>query len=237
MMMMSNREIRVLDHGYVRLVESYGSDERVIESARMSTNKGFNGWDSDQKLLNYLYKHKHMTPFEFCGMTIEVQLPLFVVREWHRHRTQSYNEMSARYTKVPDVFYIPEMANVLDRATASTVNKQAQPAEHSAQATEASISMWLKMLEGSLSVAATTYAEGIARGVPKELARLAMPVAQYTRMRASANLRNWLQFLRLRLAPEAQYEIRQYAIAVDCLIAECFPRTWELFNAEQQVHE
>src|ERR1044071_9645751 len=91
-------KISVLDSGYVELVEVWGSDERIIESARMSTDKGFNGWGTDEKpgdekLLRYLYEHKHMTPFEMGGMIIEVQAPIFIFREWHRHRTQSYNEM------------------------------------------------------------------------------------------------------------------------------------------------
>jgi thymidylate synthase (FAD) len=135
--------IPVLDHGYIKLIESYGSDERIIEAARMSTNKGFQGWGpfkcdmcagfgqvdennrpvngfdlicprckgqstvpGDEKLLSYLYSHKHATPFEMAGLIIEVQAPIFVFREWHRHRTQSYNEMSARYTPLPDINYM-----------------------------------------------------------------------------------------------------------------------------------
>src|ERR1700761_5591412 len=113
--------IEVLDHGYVELIETYGAGvagvfaERewndyecgIIEAARQSTQGSFRGWDQDEKLLKYLYAHKHTTPFEFAGMVVEVQAPIFVFREWHRHRTQSYNEMSARYSQLPDVFYIP----------------------------------------------------------------------------------------------------------------------------------
>ena len=101
-------EEKVLDHGYVRFIEAYGSDQAVIEDARMSTNKGFQGWEKDAKLLKYLYDHKHMTPFEGSGMKIEIVAPIFVFREWQRHRTQSYNEMSARYTPLPDVNYVPD---------------------------------------------------------------------------------------------------------------------------------
>src|SRR6185503_21212421 len=120
-------EIKVLDHGYVKLIETWGSDERIIEAARMSTNKGFLGWGTeekpgDEKLLKYLYEHKHHTPFEMAGMIIEVQAPIFVFREWHRHRTQSYNELSARYTPLPDVNYVPSLERI---STMDQKNKQA----------------------------------------------------------------------------------------------------------------
>src|ERR1041385_5991189 len=105
-----NDKITVLDHGYIQLIETWGSDERIVEAARISTNKGFLGWGTteapgDEKLLRYLYEHKHATPFEMAGMIVEVQAPIFVFREWHRHRTQSYNELSARYTLLPDTNY------------------------------------------------------------------------------------------------------------------------------------
>lgn len=110
--------MKVLDCGYIELIESWGSDERIIEAARMSTGKGFNGWGTpgapgDEKLLAYLYNHKHMTPFEMAGVVIEVKAPIFVFREWHRHRTQSYNEMSARYIPLPDENYIPTIERVM----------------------------------------------------------------------------------------------------------------------------
>src|ERR1700677_1308753 len=151
-------KVQVLDHGYIVLVESWGSDERIIEAARMSTGKGFLGWGpkegacskcgvteseakraavesgrarsfcgedglgtdhdwkrepGDEKLLRYLWENKHATPFEMAGMTIEVQAPIFVFREWHRHRTQSYNEMSSRYVPLPDVNYVPSVERLM----------------------------------------------------------------------------------------------------------------------------
>jgi hypothetical protein len=144
----------VLDHGYVALIEPWGSDARIIESARMSTGKGFLGWGpkklcswcqapegdpnlckvggphiyqdgfpGDEKLLRYLWENKHTTPFEMAGMTIEIQAPIFVFREWHRHRTQSYSELSARYTPLPDVNYLPSVERLMMNAGGS--NKQA----------------------------------------------------------------------------------------------------------------
>ena len=107
--------IEVLDHGYVQFVEAWGTGHEqegvadyevgIIEAARQSTQGDFRGWGDDRKLLKYLHDNKHATPFEFAAMVIEVQAPIFVFREWHRHRTQSYNEMSARYAPLPDLYY------------------------------------------------------------------------------------------------------------------------------------
>lgn len=224
----------VLDHGYVQLVESWGSDASIIEAARMSTNKGFKGWGTpeqpgDEKLLGYLYRNKHATPFEMAGLIVEVKAPLFVFREWHRHRTQSYNEMSARYVPLPNENYLPTMTRIVEGVKA-TGNKQAGgTAKFDSEAT----AQWLEQLERFYQQAESIYQDGLNSGVPKELARLVVPVARYSRMRASANLRNWIAFLILRQAPNAQWEIRQYADAVASIIQKRFPRTWELYVESQ----
>lgn len=232
-------KISVLDdEGYVSFVEGWGSDESIIEAARMSTGKGFNGWGTndepgDEKLLAFLYNNKHATPFEMGGVVIEVKAPLFVFREWHRHRTQSYNEMSARYIPLPDENYVPSLERVMVGANTATTNKQAQGNGTALQKHDALD--WLNSLNEVYAHAQQVYENGIELGVPKELARLPVPVARYSRMRASANLRNWLGFLTLRQAPAAQWEIREYANAVGQVIAERFPRTWELFTKEKQI--
>lgn len=252
--------MKVLDHGSVELIESWGSDERIIEAARMSTGKGFAEWGpvhaedclarwnfiagrtvepctctpkaGDEKLLAYLYTHKHATPFEMAGVVIEVKAPIFVFREWHRHRTQSYNEMSARYIPLPDENYVPNVEALVARSleAASTKNRQAGGAR---ACSDEEARGWVFKLIDAFDHAQRVYEEGLALGVPKELARLPVPVARYSRMRATANLRNWLAFLTLRMAPNAQAEIRVYANAVGQLIAENFPRTWALFEAER----
>lgn len=223
--------MKVLDHGYVDFIESWGSDERIIEAARMSTNKGFLGWGTsdapgDEKLLRYLWENKHHTPFEMAGMTIEIQAPIFVFREWHRHRTQSYNEMSARYTPLPDINYVPTLERCL---LSSKTNKQAGTIKGAAELTEEKANEWLNNLEEHYKYAESVYQAGLRLGIPKEVARLIVPVGRYSKMRASANLRNWLAFLTLRLNPAAQWEIRQYATLVGKIVQEQFPRTWELF--------
>lgn len=247
----------ILDHGYLGYVEHWGSDERIIEAARMSTNKGFLGWGEwhcrncqahdndlkagdncqecgstaiewrvgDEKLLAYLWHNKHATPFEMAGMVIEVQAPIMVFREWHRHRTQSYNEMSARYTPLPNLNYIPSVERLMLN---STTNKQTQGTGE--VLTEAAAKEYQVALAAAYWADQQFYEKALRHGVPKELARLHLPVGRYSRMRASANLRNWLAFLTLRLDEKAQWEIRQYANAVGNLIAKHFPRTWELFT-------
>ncbi len=225
----------VLDHGFVNLVESWGSDERIIEAARMSTQKGFLGWGphedgspGDEKLLAYLWNNNHATPFEMAGAVLEVQAPIFVFREWMRHRTQSYNEMSARYAPLPDVNYIPTVDRLM--MNAGGTNKQAGTVAGADVLTEWEALSYQRSLIASYQDAQCVYSDALANGVPKELARLVLPVGRYSRMRASANLRNWLGFLTLRMASQAQWEIRQYADAVHALLAPLFPRTLALFD-------
>jgi thymidylate synthase (FAD) len=250
-----------LDHGYLEPVESWGSDERIVEAARMSTDKGFRSWapyqecrtchawrfygatdhdscsgssDHDWRdvpkgdfgLLSFLYGHRHSTPFEFAGLVIEVQAPIFVFREWHRHRTQSYNEMSARYTPLPDLNYVPTVERLMLN---SKTNKQAGTVAGAAELTPEAAEGFRQALRENYAASEALYQLALLSGVPKELARVHLPVGRYSRMRASANLRNWLLFLTLRMDQGAQWEIRQYANAVGDLIAERFPRTWELF--------
>ena len=248
----------VLDHGYVKLVEGWGSDARIIEAARMSTDKGFLGWGGqhdttcptyaglpinpekqcgcvgrpgDEKLLAYLWNNKHATPFEMAGLVIEVQAPIFVFREWHRHRTQSYNEMSARSTPLPDVNYVPTVERLMLN---SKTNKQAGTVKGAAELTELAAKAYRNRLTSMYDDQERLYQEALAAGVPKELARIHLPVGRYSKMRASANLRNWLAFLTLRMDPAAQWEIQQFAAEVGEIIAQTFPRTWTLFAANQK---
>lgn len=243
---------KVLDHGYLFKVGRWGSDESIIEAARMSTAKGFQGWgplgkisvsdvvdgevkvtvkkiEGDEKLLRYLYEHKHMSPFEMAGLIIEVQAPIFVVREWQRHRTQSYNELSGRYTEMPDLYYVPS----LDRFRASKQSSKNKQASEEGFTEEDALAYRgeFQLLNG---VCRTVYKEMLNAGIAREVARMVLPLNQYTRFRASANLRNWMQFLSLRLDPAAQYEIRVYAEALASLLRDEFPRSMELFDCRTQ---
>jgi thymidylate synthase (FAD) len=181
-------------------------------------------------VLRYLYEHKHATPFEMAGMIIEVQAPIFVFREWHRHRTQSYNEMSARYVPLPDTNYIPTIERLMMN---SQTNKQAGVIKGAEELNKAKCESYLVELKNEYESQEQLYQVALRMGIPKELARIHLPVGRYSRMRASANLRNWLAFLTLRMDQAAQWEIRQYANVVGSIIAKLFPRTWELFNGEK----
>lgn len=268
--MEKGHEIKVLDHGYVRLVDYMGNDEAIIEAARMSTGRGFTGWDAnkecsccglrfpktqtvigyactdytgvgdgfdhdwkdipgDGKLLAFLYANKHMTPFE-CGgeMMIEVQAPLMVFREWHRHRTQSYNEFSARYEQMPNLHYLPAIDRIQHQ---STTNKQGSAeAFHPEDARRI-----IEKLDCEQRDIYDHYDAWVEGGVAKEIARLNTPVSRYSKMRAKTDLRNWLAFLTLRMAPNAQWEIRQYANAVAEMVKAIWPRTYALFE-EHDLH-
>jgi thymidylate synthase (FAD) len=265
---------KLLDHGYIEYIEHWGGDYRIVEAARMSTNKGFKGWGShcrwcgisrahaqanhsdgcvsqdfdeensrivygaprshdfvpgDEKLLRYLYENKHSTPFEMAGLIVQVKAPIFVFRQWQRHRTQAYNELSARYTPVPNEFYIPTVERLMmDGGT----NKQAQGKK---ALTREEAQAFIGGLKEAYRDQAAFYTAAHVMGVPNELARLSMPVGQYSVMRTSANLRNWLAFLTLRMDEHAQWETRQYANVVGSLISSLFPRTWELFMEGREV--
>jgi thymidylate synthase (FAD) len=250
----------ILDHGYIELIETWGSDERIVEAARMSTGKGFLGWGErhdtscpatqpskpgsafggdcnckptpgDEKLLRYLWENKHATPFEMAGATFEIQAPIFVFREWHRHRTQSYNEMSARYTPLPELNYIPTVERLMLNAKAG--GKQAGTVTGAAPLTVEQAEKFRFGLRLVYDGQQQLYEDALSWGIPKELARVHLPVGRYSRMRASANLRNWLAFLTLRSTakgPGAQWEIRQYADALHSILSGAFPRTLQLFD-------
>lgn len=230
-----NKEIKVLDNGYVRLVEAYGNGDinlpeaGIIEAARQSTQGSFRGWEEDEKLLKYLYNNKHATPFEFAGMVIEIKAPIFVFREWHRHRTQSYNEMSARYSPLPNENYIP----TIERCMLVGASKQGAALIGTSNLTHEGVIRWLELLNEAYIKAEDVYQHGLVIGIPKEVARILVPVGRYSQMRASANLRNWLAFLTLRMSAHAQWEIRQYANAIGEIIKEQFPQTWKLFSNAQ----
>jgi len=236
--------IKVLDHGFVRLVEAWGGGDAqvsgdpewpdadnecgIIEAARQSTQGSFRGWEKDAKLLAYLHNNKHSTPFEFAGMVIEVKAPLFVFREWHRHRTQSYNEMSARYAPLPNDNYMPTVERLM--MNSKDGNKQAGAIRSAEEITEDEAVRFQGELQLQYERFEEEYQKSLNWGIPKELARLGMPVGRYSQMRASTCLRNWLSFLTLRMSPQAQWEIRQYANAVAEIIEQEFPKTYKLFE-------
>lgn len=221
--------MRVLDYGEVELVSANASDLSVVAAARVSHGVEYanasKGPQSDERLIRYLMEHDHGTPFEHNLFTFYVKAPIFVVREWHRHRVGwSYNEVSGRYTELPEEYYVPVRIRV-----AAPKNRQG-----SVPLPEAD---WL--LEGlasyeitSQSMAAhATYRRLLEAGVARELARLVLPLNTYTAFYATCNARSLMHFLRLRQAEDAQWEIRQYADAMAAIFAETMPITARAFRS------
>ena len=200
---------KILNCGYIRLVDSMGGDLSIVRSARVSYNADWRaGQDtgSDEKLIGYLMANGHNTPFESVVATFEVKAPIFIIRQWQRHRTQSYNEVSARYTELPEEFYIPEMDNV---GLQSKHNKQGRENQQNPNANEI-----VQSITKQNTLAFEQYHKLLALGCPREIARSVLPLGTYTKMFATANLHNWFRFLQERCHPHAQYEIRLYALAI-----------------------
>lgn len=220
---MNDQLIDVLDHGYVRLVDSMGSDLSIVRSARVSYNADWrSGVDegSDEKLLNFLWKNKHTSPFESVEFQFEIKCPLFIARQWHRHRTFSYNEVSARYTELPEEFYVPQIEQI---GKQDTRNKQGRIITGDSTHEEGVV-----IVTEHCKNCFELYRDLLTNGWPRELARSVLPLATYTRFFAKGNLRNWLHFLELRLDQHAQYEIRVYAEAIKSLMRSVIPVTWEM---------
>jgi thymidylate synthase (FAD) len=215
----------VLDHGFVRLVDYMGSDLSIVRNARISYDAAWRAGEdegSDAKLIRYLMKNGHNTPFEAPAITFEVKAPIFVIRQWHRHRTQSYNEISARYKQLPQEYYVPELVNI---TTQSTDNKQTRTTQQHPDAFHIR-----QLIEQENRASFKRYCELLKLGTPRELARTVLPTGTYTHMFASANLWNWMRFLKERLHPHAQYEIQVYAKAIAKELAALYPVSMEAFK-------
>jgi thymidylate synthase (FAD) len=209
----------VLDHGYVRLVDHMGDDLSIVRAARVSYDAAWRAGEdtgSDKRLINYLWSHKHTTPFESVTFTFEVHAPIFVFRQWHRHRTWSFNELSARYRELPEEFYVPS-AGVLKAQSQN--NKQGRDGDLDPEIVEASTECMRTMGASAFEA----YRCMLEAGVARELARSVLPVSTYSTMFATVNLLNLLKFCTLRCDPHAQYEIRVYANALIALIEPIVP--------------
>lgn len=210
--------IKVLNHGLVRLVDHMGSDLSVVRSARVSYDAEWRAGEDegkDAKLIDYLVKNHHTSPLEAVSFTFEVKAPIFVLRQWHRHRTWSFNEVSARYSELPEEFYVPKLEHI---TTQSTSNKQMRTTVQHPQA-----AAWADSIRHSCQSAFFLYREMLQYGVPRELARGVLPVNTYSHMFATVDLHNLAHFLKLRLHEHAQYEIRVYAEAMLELITPIVP--------------
>ncbi len=213
----------VLDHGFVRVVDYMGDDAAIVQAARVSYGRGTRRVSEDQGLVNYLMRHRHTTPFEMCEIKYHVKLPIFVARQWIRHRTANVNEYSARYSILDNEFYVPSSEHLAAQATANRQGRgeilEGAAARHV-----------LDLLREDAERAYAGYAELLnedASGMPldptrpglaRELARINLTLGFYTQWYWKTDLHNLMHFLSLRADPHAQYEIRAYAeIMIDTL--------------------
>lgn len=213
-------KIDFLDHGFVRLVDHMGTDLSVVRAARTSYDAAWRAGDDeagDVKLINYLWKNRHTTPFEAVTVTFEVKAPIFVFRQWHRHRTQSYNELSARYRELPEEFYTPDAAII---GTQSASNKQGRQLDDELTGLRRDDLHWYEM---ACHEAFRTYKHLLEQGWPRELARSVLPVSTYSHMFTTMNLLNAFKFITLRSDSHAQYEIRVYSDAMLTLLESFVP--------------
>lgn len=211
--------VKVLDKGFVRLVDFMGGDQGVVDAARVSYGGVSKGPEADKKLIAYLLKHSHMTPFEHSVFKFHVSAPIFVARQWFRHRFAAYNEISFRYTEVKDYFYMPEAWRGQDKKNkqgSSAAVELDQPALHA-------------MFKDQVDAALSTYKKMIEMGVAREMARMVLPVNLYTEFYWTVNARSLMNFVVLRADGHAQWEIQKYGEAMAQAFKALMPWTYEAF--------
>lgn len=217
----------VLDHGFVRVIDYMGDDAAIVQAARVSYGAGTKHVQNDEGLIRYLMRHWHSTPFEMCEVKLHVKLPVFVARQWIRHRTANVNEYSARYSILDREFYIPAPENL---AAQSTVNNQGRG--EVLQGAEAA--RVLELLKSDANRAYDHYEAMLSQegqqGLARELARMNLPANIYTQWYWKVDLHNLFHFLRLRADPHAQYEIRVYAEAIAAAVKDWVPLAWAAFE-------
>ena len=226
--------VPLLDHGFVRVIDYMGDDACVVQAARVSYGRGTRKTTEDRGLIHYLMRHWHSTPFEMAEIKLHVKLPIFVARQWIRHRTASVNEVSARYSVLDREFYLPEpeqlktqaRVNRQGRGDALGPDEAAKVLELLRSDAERSYANYAWMLnEDDNGAPLDPRRDGLAR----ELARIDLTLATYTQWYWKTNLHNFMNFLRLRADPHAQYEIRVYAEAMSDMLARWVPITHEAF--------
>lgn len=214
---------QVLNHGQVRLVDVMGDDSAITQMARVSYGAGTKSTRDDRKLIRYLVRNYHTSPLEGCVIKLHIKLPILAARQMVRHRTSSLNEVSARYSVLPDEFYVPDLERIKFQ---STDNKQGSGS--SLELPQAKIVA--DEIEDFCEKAYTLYESLIERGVARELARSVLPVNIYTEWYWVQNLHNLMHFLRLRLHPHAQEEIRVFAEKIADIVSDWVPIAWGAFE-------
>ncbi len=218
------KEIPCLDKGFVRLIDVMGDDAAIVQAARVSYGAGTKKVNEDVGLIRYLMRHLHTTPFEMVEFKFHVKLPIFVARQWIRHRTANVNEYSGRYSEMKDEFYVPAIDQV--RAQSAT-NKQGR-ADEAFDPSEAE-----RIRSGMLDTQSRLYGEYqslLEADLAREIARINLPVSNYTEWYWKVDLHNLFHFLKLRIDPHAQYEIRVYGEAMAQIVQATVPHAYEAFE-------
>lgn len=218
------KRIDCLDKGFVRLVDYMGTDDSIVQAARVSYGNGTKSVRADRELIRYLMRHRHTSPFEMVEFKFHVKLPIFVARQWIRHRTANVNEYSGRYSEMKDEFYIPDIDQI---RTQNSVNRQGRsdsilPDNQAQEINE--------MLSNTQKQLFEEYKSMLDMDIARELARINLPLSTYTEWYWKIDLHNLLHFLKLRLDFHAQYEIRIYADKMAELIKPIVPMTYEAFE-------
>ena len=229
------KPLQALDHGFVRVIDYMGDDTAIVQSARVSYGKGTKKITNDKGLIKYLMRHWHSTPFEMCEIKLHVKLPIFIARQWIRHRTANVNEYSARYSILDKEFYIPSVENL---ASQSQVNKQGRAENLSPEEAEKVINILKNDAEQTYNnyevmlnenSDGETLDEG-SMGIARELARMNLTLNTYTQWYWKIDLNNLLHFLALRADAHAQYEIRVYADIILDIVKKWVPISYEAFE-------
>lgn len=228
------KEFKVLDHGYIRVIDYMGDDASIVQAARVSYGKGTKRSSEDRALIRYLMRNSHTSPFEMAEIKIHVKLPIFVARQWIRHRTANVNEYSARYSVLDNEFYIPELDQLREQ---SSVNRQGRGSRLSAEEgdyvrkiiqsnSERSYDAYLELMNQDAS---GSIIDQDHKGIARELARMGLSINFYTQWYWKCDLHNLMHFIRLRIDPHAQYEIRAYAEVLLEIVRRWVPLTHEAF--------
>lgn len=218
------KEYKVLDNGFVRLIDVMGDDNSIVQAARVSYGVGTKTVNEDRGLIRYLLRHKHTTPFEMVEFKFHIKLPIFIARQWIRHRTANVNEYSGRYSEMKDEFYLPDLEQLRHQ---STLNKQARSEEEldpnvAAEIRKIMLNTQLKLYD--------EYKGILDKGLAREIARINLPLSNYTEWYWKIDLHNLFHFLRLRIDDHAQYEIQEYGKAMAEIVKKVVPVAWEAFE-------
>lgn len=219
--------VQVLDNGYVALVDVMGTDDDIAEAARLSYGRGTKKARDNSGLIRYLYSHAHTSPFEMVEMKFQMRLPIFVMRQWVRHRTANLNEYSGRYSVMPRLFYVPEPHQIMGQ---SQVNKQGSEG-NLPQIEAAAMCEQIRMMSDSCF---NLYEDFLERGMSREMARIVLPLNTYTEIMWKMDLNNMLKFLWLRDDSHAQPEIQAFAKVIAQMVEDNFPKTYAAYKESRQ---